>query len=326
MRNKILVSLLSIFTLLFITAGTSSAATNIRLQQPATPTNQDTFNIVFVALDTNSGQSISVQCYKKGPTDSTFSAFGSSITLSNGGNTSSCQVNSGVMNEGNGTYQFYATATGSGSDTSQTVSVDFNNETPGTPTNYSKTQPDSCTYKISFHTANDNNETIKVVLYRSTDTSFSLDSGHQVNTLSIGSNQDGSMTDNVSPNCSTTYYYVIRAFDKYGNGSGVVGDSNVNVTNVTTNPTTTTQEGAIPVGGSGGGSVLGAKTTEEVLGTSTKSAKLTPTPTPKLQKNPVTNTVNWILTHKTNSILIIIIVLIILGAAYYAYLRSKKVK
>jgi hypothetical protein len=322
--NKLFTKILLGVFAVFLFAGTSFAATSIRLQQPGTPTNQDTFNITFVALDTSPSQPVSVQCYKKGPTDGGFSAFGSVINLSNGGNTDNCQVNSGVMNQGNGTYQFYAAVTaGSTTPTSSTVSVDFNNSTPGTPTNYNKTKPDDCTYKISFRSANDSGKTVKVVLYRSSDTNFSVDSSHQVNTLSISSDTDGSMTNNVSPNCGTEYFYVIRAFDVYGNGSGVVGDSNVTTTTV--NPTTTTTpagQGAIPVGGTGGGQVLGEGTKaaeKAVLGT--ESAKPSPSAAAKVSQNPVTQSANWVFTHKKISLLVLVVLGVI---AFYLYRRFGK--
>ena len=327
MRNKLFTKILLGVLAVFLFAGTSFAATatSVRLQQPENPTNKDTFNITFVALDTNPNQPVTVQCEKKGPGDADFVNFGSLIPLSNGGNTDVCQVNSGIVNTA-GTYQFRVTANGSSTVQSNVVSVDFNNSAPGTPTNYNKTKPDNCTYKINFRTANDSGKTVKVVLYRSSETSFSLDSAHQVNSLSIGSDTDGFMTDNVSPNCSTEYFYAIRAFDVYGNGSGTVGDSNITTTIV--NPTTTQTQGAIPVGGTGG-SVLGTGTKtgveKEVLGEATKSAAPTPA-TSKLSKvtrNPVADSVNWVLTHKKISLLI----LVLFGAiAYYLYRRYKSNK
>ena len=329
--NKLFTKLLLGVFAVFLFAGTSFASTSVRLQQPGSPTNQDTFNITFVALDTDSTKAITVQCFKNGPSDgAVFTAFGSAITLSAGGNTNVCQVNSGVMNEGNGTYKFYVTATGGSTDPVSTqatpVSVDFNNSTPGTPVNYNKTKPDDCTYKISFRSANDSGKTVKVVLYRSTDTNFSVDSSHQVNTLSIGSDTDGSMTNNVSPNCSTEYFYVLRAFDVYGNGSGVVGDSNVTTTIV--NPTTTTSggaQGAIPVSGGGqGGSVLGAGTKaaeKEVLGESTKSPAPSKAPIAKTSQNPVSLGANWVSGHKKISFLAL---LILAGLGFYLYRRFGK--
>lgn len=310
--------LLGVFAVLLF-AGSSFAATSVRLQQPQAQTYKDTFDITFVALDTNSEQAISVQCYKKGPSDGSFVVFGAPIALSNGGNTDVCHVDSGVITT-DGTYQFQVIASGSEVKTSNTVSVDRNGSTPGTPTNYNKTKPDNCTYKIEFRTANDSGKTIKVVLYRSSETSFSVDSSHQVNSVNIGSDIQGTMTDNVSPNCDTTYYYVIRAFDVYGNGSDVGGDSNVTITNITSTSQTPAQ-GAIEVG-QGGGSVLGTQTggKKEVLGT--ESAKpITVEEKETVGQNPVSNATNWVATHKKISLLVLLIVTAI---AYYLYRRYKK--
>lgn len=321
--NKLLTKILLGVFAVFLFAGSSFAATystSVRLQQPANPTNQDSFTITFVALDTNPDQAVTVQCQKKGPGDADFINFGGLINLSNGGNTDVCQTNSGIVNQNDFTYQFRVIANGSSNEVSDPVSVKFNNQAPGTPVNYNKIKPDNCTYKISFRTANDSGKTVKVVLYRSTETSFSLDSGHQVNSVSIGSDTDGSMTDNVSPNCSTEYFYVIRAFDAFGNGSGVVGDSNVTTTTI--NPTTTQTQGAI-AGGTSGGSVLGSETGQkgEVLGTESAEKKASDEDKLKAGQNPVSNVTNWVATHKKISLL----VLLVLGAiAYYLYRRYKK--
>ena len=316
--TKIFLGVFAVF--LFARVSYAANSTSIRLQQPQSPTNLDTFNVIFVVLDTNPDQPVSVQCYKKGPTDGSFVTFGSAISLINGGNTDNCQVDGGIMNQGSGTYQFEAIASGSTNPTSNIVSVDFNNSGgPGNPINYDKTRPDTCTYKISFRTADDSGRTIKVALYRSTDASFSVDSGHQVNSINISSNTDGSMTNNVSP-CDITYYYAIRAFDTYGNGSGVVGDQNITTTTTTTTATTTTAgQGAIPVEQGRGGAVLGTT----VAPTATEAAKEVLGETKKTVEGEKTtqNPVNWVLTHKKISLLVLFI-LVCIGAALY--LRNKK--
>lgn len=315
--NKILTKLFLGVLAVFLFTGTAFAAnsTSIRLEQPKSPSNEDTFNITFVALDTNPSQAVSVQCLKKGPTDADYVVYGSTINLSNGGNTDNCQVSGSIMNQGKGTYYFRADAVGSTSVSSNIVSVDFNNsEKPGAPEGYSKSKPDDCTYKINFKTANDSGKTIKVVLYRSTETTFNVDSAHQVNSINIGSDTDGSITDNISPNCNTTYYYAIRAFDNYGNGSDPRGDINTSTTVI--NPTTTTEtQGAIEVSG---GQVLGEKevsseAAKEVLGEEETEKGV-------LQET-VSDTTNWIMTHKKISLLILVIVV---GTIFSLYRRLKK--
>ena len=326
MLNKIFKSLLiSVFGLFFF-AGTSFAVTNstsIRLQTPASQTNQNTFNITFVALDTNPSQAVSVQCYKKGPADGGFSAFGSVINLSNGGNTDNCQVNSSVINQGNGIYQFYALVTqGSTTPQSSTVSVDFNNSTPGTPQYVGKDKISACVNRIKFNTANDSGKTVKVEIYRADKTTFDVNSGSRLGTVTVGSNQYREYDDTLV-NCDTVFYYAIRAFDIYGNGSGVVGDSNITF-NVT-NPTTVTQQGAIPVG-NGQGSALGTGTgktgeNKEVLGTESSKTIKPNESKANLSANPIAQTTNWILGHKKISFLVL---LVILGLAYYLYRKYKK--
>ncbi|HSX18680.1 MAG TPA: hypothetical protein VLE91_00940 [Candidatus Saccharimonadales bacterium] len=293
-KNIAKITIATILSLSFAVA--AHAATSIQLEQPASPTNQSSFNINFVTLDTQNNN-VTVKCFKKGPSDGAFTQFGADIAIAlSGGNTGNCSVDSGVLNT-SGTYQFYAMANGT---TSNIVSVDFNNTTgPGTPTNYSKEKPSDCIYRIKFKTADDSGKTVKVEVYRSENTSFSADSGTRVSTVSITSNTDG-QTDVSSPDCSKSYYFVVRAFDSFGNGSSTVGDSGTTTTNTTTTTTTTnttnspsstnkTNQGAIPISStqsqvkSSSGSVLGDKTGEEgqVEATSTSMTDTSPSPSPQ---------------------------------------------
>lgn len=248
MFKRILANLVVLFALLAF-AGSAFAATSVRLEEPKSPTDQNTFNLTYVALDTDNNP-VTVTCWKKGPSDGSYSQFGSSTTLpTNGGGSDNCPVDSSVINA-QGTYSFYVIANGV---QSNTVSVDYDTNGPGTPSNYSKDHPTSCEYKISFQTANDNGETVQVNLYRSENTSFTADGGSKVQTMNIGSNTSATFTDTI-PDCSKTYYYALRAFDNAGNGSGVIGDSETHVTTSTTTTngttaagTTTTEVGAIPV-------------------------------------------------------------------------------
>lgn len=259
------------------TAYAVTPTVSIRLEQPKSPTGINDFPINFVALTTN-GSAVTVRCYKKSPTDGDFSQFGSDIVLSAGGNTDNCSVNSSVLNQ-NGTFQFYATATDSvNSVSSTTVTVDYNTSGPGTPSNYSKDHPSSCQYIIKFRTANDSGKTVKVELYRSDNTTFTVGAGSRVGSQSIGSDTNGQFENSV-PDCSKTYYYVIRAFDSAGNGSGLVGDSNLTTTVTGSAASTTSQQaavgGAIAVGGNqtgvAGENAAANNEKQDVLGKSTKS-------------------------------------------------------
>lgn len=309
---------LLILTLLFlfgVKPAQAFTSLSVRIAQPKSPTNTNTFDINFVTLDVL-GRDITVKCFKKGPSDGSFNQFGSDIAITAGGNTSNCHVDSGLMNTSESTYQFYVEAY-AGSDTaiSATDTVDYKTSGPGTPSNYIKDHVSSCQYKISFKTADDG-KTSKVEVYRSTNTSFNLDSGTRVGTVSIGPNSDGSFTDTV-PDCGATYYYVIRAFDSAGNGSGTVGDS---LTSTSTNPTPTSGSGAIPVSSVNlptGPGVLGesinktATSESEVLGVSTPAAEEVNLPGPSTPSSKL----KWVIAG--------LVLLGLLAAAYVFYNRQK---
>jgi hypothetical protein len=292
--HKIVTTITAIVFGLMLTGTVFAAVPNlsIKMEQPKTPTNISDLKLTVVTLD-RQGRELTVKCYKKGPSDGGFSQFGADITINPaGGNSVTCNTNSSIMNT-NGTYQFYATTQADAElETSNTVTVDYNTSGPGTPGNYSKETSGSCDYKIKFHTADDAGKTVKVEVYRSENTSFTADNGTRVDTVVIGSNTDG-QSITTKPDCSKTYYFAVRAFDSAGNGSGVVGDSEIHVT--TTSTTTTsgttggasgTSGGAIPAGTAG--NVLGQGTgpsggamgpSGTVMGESTPSAEtITTTP------------------------------------------------
>lgn len=275
---KYLKNILFSFILVLLMTGTAMASStdlSIRLSQPKSPTNQDTFGITFVSLDILD-RPITVRCFKKGPSDGAFSQFGGDITVSAGGNTGNCDVNSSILNTA-GTYQFYATATaGSDTATSTTDTVDFNTSGPGTPSDFSKDKS-SCTYTIKYKTADDGGKTVKVELYRSSDNVFTADSGSRVDTHFVGSNTTDTFT-NIVPDCNKDYFFVLRAFDSFGNGSGLVGDSSVTVTTGTTTTTTgvTPAEGGAIAAGNQAGNVISKETitpTEEKVTPSSEEQK-----------------------------------------------------
>lgn len=223
-----------------------AADLSIRLMEPKTPTNIKSLQLKFVVLDlSDSGSQITVKCLKKGPVDSDFSQYGSDITLSAGGNASQCEPSSIIDRIGD--YQFKVSANGFDSNI---ISLNYNDITPGTPTSYSKEKvSNNCDFKIYFRTADDQGRTVKVELYRSTDSAFSVNAESLVDAVGIGSTQEYVFSNSV-PDCSKTYYYAIRAFDSAGNGSGVIGDTiTVNTVYTETTITGTPAQGAIPVNG-----------------------------------------------------------------------------
>lgn len=224
---------LTALCLAFASASSAYAAgtLGVRLEIPKSPTNQYNFKLNFVALDIN-GNPVTVKCYKKSPVDTDFVQFDTDKSLKAGGNSGYCTVD-GIMSAA-GVYQFKTVATSDITVESNIVSVDFRNVNPDTPNSYSKEKKDDCNYTIRFRTANDSGRTVRVALYRSDNTSFSADSGTQVESRDIGSDQAVEITNRI-PVCGNTYYYSVRAFDVAGNGSGVIGDENITYTSTSSN-------------------------------------------------------------------------------------------
>jgi hypothetical protein len=189
-----------------------------------------------------------------------------------------CETSPSFMNT-DGTYQFEAIATSSETVTSNAVSVDYDTSGPETPSYTGKDRVNTCDYKVKFRTADDGGKTVKVEVYRSENTSFDANDGSRVDTITIGSNLDGSSTT-TPPSCDKEYYFAIRAFDIAGNGSGVVGDSVVHTTSTLpasgqAGPSSGALQGAVaagtagnvlgratgPTGGATEGSIMGDTTT-----------------------------------------------------------------
>lgn len=327
--RKILITLFATVAgaMLFVAPVFANSTLSVNIEQPKTPNNQQSFNVNFVALTTTSN-GVTVKCYKQGPSDGSPVQFGSDIVFApgTGGNSGDCPVNAGITTT-DGTYQFYITADdGNGIVQSSTVSVVVNTTYPETPTGYSKTQIDSCTYKIHIHTASDNGKTVKVEIYRSDSKTFTADGGTRVGSVAIGSNADADFTNSVG-DCSKTYFFVIRAFSSNGNGSGVTGDSEANVITTVISPTTTQQQGAIPVGGrtsggTSGGNVLGSQTSV----TSPTPSEITPTGEKEVlgdQTVSPTETTKSFFSSKKNLAIVGVIVVIFLGILFVLFRRMR---
>ncbi|MEI7749771.1 MAG: VWA domain-containing protein [Candidatus Moraniibacteriota bacterium] len=200
----------------------------VQVEKPGAVSFGPDFRIGYVVLDLDKTKTVDVKCYREGSA----TAF-DSLTTIEGGSSGSCDVSKAGITA-DGTYDFYVTAyAGSGTNESEHIPVKIDISAPGMPTNYARLDPDACNKTISFTTANDGGETATVELYRSTSLSFIADASTLVATKAITSNIAGAISDTIATDCNLTYYYALRAVDADGNGSGFVGDSNVNVTNET---------------------------------------------------------------------------------------------
>lgn len=218
----------------------------IRLEEPKTPTNVNRFTIDFVAMD-QLNRSLTVKCYVVKHDASVFQLDGD-ISLPAGGTSGQCTMENFNLSENGHTYEFYAVASNGGEEyKSDSAFVLYDISTPESLHNFGKEKINNCQYKIMFKAADDG-QTVKVIIYRSDKTEFTADNSTKVGEVGISPGQEGNYTDIISGDCNKTYYYVARAFDDSGNGSGVVGDD-VTVHVGSVQGDSTDQQGAIPVTG-----------------------------------------------------------------------------
>ncbi len=310
--RKILLIILSVLALNLMGLGQVWAdSLNIRIASPKSPSNQTGYNITFVT-SSNGSDTITVDCLVQKPGEGSFNNFASGVNLPASGGTGTCST-SGVFNDA-GSYNFKVVAHAGGETVEDSASVDYSFSGPETPTDYSKNRSSSCQYQINFHTANDSGKTVKVEIYRSENASFTADSGTKAGEVGIGSNADGSFTDSI-PDCNKNYYYVIRAFDASGNGSGLRGDSNT--VTIAASPSPVSGAIAVSAGTGGAGEILGEQaspTPEATAGGQVEGAATIPAD----QAGPLGGLLNF------KNILLAIGVILVLGLAYYTYRQTRE--
>ncbi len=232
-RKKMLKSALSLLILVFGLGlvKPAQAATQIRIEEPYNSssefgqvgaTNQGDVRVDFVILDQD-GQTPTAQCQSKKDADA-WQDLTTVYSAKVGGNSGYCQAEdlSDLSS-----YQFRVVATvGTSQITSRTVELELQQQKPGTPTNYHKTVGDNCVDLIMFKTADDD-RTVKVEVYRSENADkFTAGPGSLAESISASPDQEYTV-DTSRPDCQKDYYYAVRAFDQYGNGSGLIGDREV---------------------------------------------------------------------------------------------------
>jgi hypothetical protein len=313
-KIKIIIGLFAAFTFGLLSVRTSYALTNqVQIQKLPSYVNVNDFNLSCTAItnaltDGNPATTTIAQFYvsKNGGSES---AFGSAIDLS----VYPCQVevtNGQISEETN--YTFTVKLDSGESSATSTI---FDNSGPSPVSGYYK-EGLSDGFRLHWTNPSDSDFS-KVIIYRGDGADFSADSSHEIASLPSGGGSPMTYEDHFSIDPSKTYYYHIRALDKAGNSSGLVGDTG----------TTTAVTSPIPAAG------LGGKVTQlpkekgagSVLGT-----VASPSPTPVVQGGIVNQVnqfaaktpepLNWILTHKKISLG----ALVILGLAGYFLFRKRK--
>lgn len=179
---------------------------------------------------------------------------------------------------------------------------------PGEPGGFSKERLGPTTYRIKWHTPN-NDDFGTVVIYRGEKSDIEANSGAEVARVGGNKDTDYEWVDN-GVESGKDYYYVIRALDRAGNSSGLVGDSELTaVLGISTSaaqvPSTGTKVTTLPK--------------EQVLSKETES----PTPTPtseELNQGLVGTAAQAIGKNRTVGI---IIGVVLLGVAAFLLLKKR---
>jgi hypothetical protein len=149
----------------------------------------------------------------------------------------------------------------------------------------------------------------KVLIYRSETQDFSADASHKIAEVAGGANSDMTYDDH-TPDSSKTYYYALRALDRAGNSSSLVGDAGTTVlgtsTQATTKPGSTAKVVTLPK----------EETVGEVLPQSTEEPIATQAP-----KNAVEKVAEF---AKNRTKLTVLILAAIGFAGYLLYRKARK--
>lgn len=238
--------LLVICNLLFQAKPVLALTPTVSIQDLPSYVTRDNFLISCSSLG---GSSVQFSYKKDG---GSYQNFGSAIDVTS--NPCQVQVTSSQISEQT-KYYFRATLDGSVSDETNTI---YDVSGPSPVNGFRK--DDGGNNTLVIHWRNPNNEDFaKVIIYRGATVDFSADGNHEIATVT--GSPDSEMTYSINVD-ATKPYYAIRAIDKAGNSSGLVGDgsSSSSTTNIASNGTTS-GTGT----GSRGGSVLGTSESVKVL-------------------------------------------------------------
>lgn len=298
-KGKLLGTVLGIFVGLFVMATPAFAMVPVvHITQLPEYTTTNGFKLSYSALSddpTTISAQFSVQ--KDG---GIWNTFGAPLPGANG----QIQVTDTQM-PSDGKYCFKVEITSASNGTCTT----YDSKAPANPYNFRKEQVGVTTLRIRWTNPSDTDYDVTYI-YRGEQPDFSADEAHKIGGLGGTFNENMSYNDTGLDLANKTYYYAIRAFDKAGNGSGLIGD----------NMTTT---------------VLGAKTTpagtkvttlpkEQAVGGEVLSDSTEPTPTTAAQGvvNQIAESVKAV--SKTRMIGIVIGVLLLGLAAFFLFKKRSQ--
>jgi hypothetical protein len=236
-----------------------------------------------------------------------YTAFGPSINLA----TDPClvQVN-GSQFGSEGKFWFEVVVDGVSTPNGET-STTLDTTAPGAVSDFGKDRTNGgTTYHIHWKNPSDT-DYAKVFIYRGTEAGFNADDSHKI--ADAGGNPSDTMSwDDNGLDANKDYFYMIRALDKAGNSSSLVGDAGITTTTQVLGATAAPVAKKVTI-------LPKEKATGSVLGTvASPVASATPEVTQSVNTNP--GVFKWILTHKKISLGVVLVLIVIV------YLLSKKRK
>lgn len=253
---------------------------------------------------TSLGGSTAQFSYKK--EGGSYSNFGPAINLG----TTSCLVNvTSSQIDSQTKYYFKVNVDGTEKETSTTYDVSG----PDPVRDYSKDKMGPTTYRIHWTTPG-NSDFYQVFIYRGESADFSANDDKKV--AGIAGAKDTNMSwDDAGLDPNKTYYYIIRALDKAGNSSSLVGDAGtvLGTTTVTTAASTGT--------GQGTEGTVRALPQEEAQGEVLQEATEAPTETPQTLREAAGEAVDTIKASRT--LTGIALAAFLIGLAWYFLSRRR---
>lgn len=316
--RKIKLMVIPVLAFMVLATPVKAFENKVQIQQLPTYMNTDTFKISCSAVtanlvDTDASTTTKAQFYftKEGGGET---AFGSLIDLS----VTPCQAQL-TGSQINDEKKYTITVKLDSGEISSTTFI-FDRSGPSPVSGFSR---DGLSDGARLKWTNPENEDFdKVIIYRGEEQGFSADSSHEIAVVRGSANSPMAYEDHSTPPSGKNYYYLIRALDKAGNTSGLVGDGGGVTVVISPTPGTgeTGKVTVFPKEAPKGGSVLGTEATPS------------PTPTATVSPNVVQKINNfasttpqpfrWILTHKKISLGVVVLI----GLSIYTIkrIRAKK--
>ncbi|GEM_PF-2102044 len=176
----------------------------------------DSFKISYSAL-ADDPSTIRVRFYVRGEGES-YQEFGSELTGSSGW----IQVTGNEIRQQK-KYYFKAEMTSSNGNASAETSTIYDVSGPSPVQNYKKERVEPSVYKISWKNPGDSDFS-RVFIYRGDTPGFEADGSHKIGERGGAADQEMFFED-IGLDAGKEYFYALRAVDKAGNSSSLVGDA-----------------------------------------------------------------------------------------------------